>query len=138
MKIIDIVCQQVRIPLIYPVKWSGGTRYSAPAIILKIKTDEGIEGLGECVGPTIPTLQTIIEKEFKQFLINQDPLRIEWIVRRLEEFSRNWSQMAAYAIAGIEMALLDIKGKWLNTPVYNLLGGQLQKSNKLCWLSFHR
>jgi L-alanine-DL-glutamate epimerase-like enolase superfamily enzyme len=123
MKIIGIVCQQVRIPLLYPVKWSGGTRYSAPAIILKIKTDEGIEGLGECVGPTIPTLQTIIEKEFKQFLINQDPLRTEWIVRRMEEFSRNWAQMGAYAIAGIEMALLDIKGKWLNTPVYNLLGG---------------
>lgn len=123
MKIIDIKCQQVRIPLNYPVKWSGGTRYSAPSVILKIMTDEGVVGLGECVGPTIPTLQTIVEKEFKQFLIHQDPLKTEWIIRRLEEYSRNWSQIGAYAIAGIEMALLDIKGKWMNTPVYNLLGG---------------
>jgi L-alanine-DL-glutamate epimerase-like enolase superfamily enzyme len=127
MKIIEMKCQRVRIPLLYPVKWSGGTRYSAPAIILKITTDEGIVGLGECVGPTIPTIETIVEQEFKQFLIGQDPLRTEWLVRRMEEYARNWTQIGAFAISGIEMALMDIKGKWLNTPVYNLLGGSCKK-----------
>jgi L-alanine-DL-glutamate epimerase-like enolase superfamily enzyme len=123
MKIIDVTSQRVRIPLVYPVKWSGGIRHSAPALILKIKTDEGIVGYGECVGPTIPTVETILEKEFKQFLIGQNPMRIEILVRRMEEFARNWTQIGAYVISGIEMALLDIKGKYLNTPVYNLLGG---------------
>lgn len=123
MKITDVITQRVRIPLVYPVKWSGGTRHSAPAIILQIKTDEGIIGLGECVGPTIPTVETILEQELKQFLIGQDPLRTEWLVRRMEEFARHWTQIGAFAISGIEIALLDIKGKYLSTPVWNLLGG---------------
>jgi len=127
MKIIDLKTTRVRIPLKYPVKWSGGTRYSAPAMILQVITDEGIIGLGECVGPTIPTVEAIVNHEFRQFLIGQDPLRTELLVRRMEEFARNYTQIGAYAISGIEMALLDIKGKYLNTPIYNLLGGACKK-----------
>jgi L-alanine-DL-glutamate epimerase-like enolase superfamily enzyme len=123
MKITEVSSYRVRIPLKYPVKWSGGIRYSAPALILRLTTDEGIVGLGECVGPTIPTVEAIVTHEFKQFLIGRDPLKTELLVRRMEEFARNWTQIGAYAISGIEMALLDIKGKALNTPIYNLLGG---------------
>ena len=123
MKITDVSSVRVRIPLKYPVKWSGGTRYSAPALIVRVKTDEGITGIGECVGPTIPTVEAIVENELRQFLIGRDPLKTELLVRRMEEFARNWTQIGAYAISGLEMALLDIKGKALNTPIYNLLGG---------------
>jgi len=127
MKITKVIGRNVRIPLVYPAKWSGGIRHAAPAYILEIHTDEGIVGLGECVGPTIPTLATVINEEFSQFLIGQDPLKIELLTRRLEEFARNWLKVGYHAISGIEMALLDIKGKWLNTPVYQLLGGQCKK-----------
>ena len=127
MKITKIVGHNVRIPLVYPAKWSGGIRRAAPAFIIEIHTDEGIIGLGECVGPTIPTLATIVEEEFSQFLIGQDPLKIELLTRRMEEFARNWLKVGYHAISGIEMALLDIKGKWLNTPVYQLLGGQCKR-----------
>ena len=127
MKITKIVGHNVRIPLVYPAKWSGGIRHAAPALILEIHTDEGIVGLGECVGPTIPTLATIVEEEFSQFLIGQDPLKIELLTRRLEEFARNWLKVGYHAISGIEMALLDIKGKWLGTPIYQLLGGQCKR-----------
>jgi len=41
----------------------------------------------------------------------------------MEEFSRNWSAIAAYAISGLEIALLDLKGKALGLPVAELLGG---------------
>lgn len=127
MKITKINGHHVRIPLVHPAKWSGGTRLSAPAFILEIETDEGIVGLGECVGPTIPVISAIVTDELSQFLIGQNPLNTELLVRRMEEFARNWLQLGYYAIAGIEMALLDIKGKWLNTPVYQLLGGQCKK-----------
>ena len=128
MKITQVTGHHVRIPLVHPAKWSGGTRLSAPAYILEIATDEGVVGLGECVGPTIPVIASIVDKEFSQFLIGQNPLNTELLVRRLEEFARNWLQLGQYAIAGIEMALLDIKGKWLGTPVYQLLGGACKKS----------
>jgi L-alanine-DL-glutamate epimerase-like enolase superfamily enzyme len=123
MKIINVSTHRVRIPLKYPVKWSGGTRFSAPALILQIETDSGIVGIGECVGPTIPTIEAVVVHELRQFLIGREPLKTELLVRRMEEFARNWTQIGAYAISGIEMALLDIKGKVLGTPVYNLLGG---------------
>ena len=44
-------------------------------------------------------------------------------MHRMEEFTRNWSRIGAYAIAGVEIALLDLKGKALGVPVAELLGG---------------
>ncbi|MEJ7568696.1 MAG: mandelate racemase/muconate lactonizing enzyme family protein [Gaiellaceae bacterium] len=123
MRITKIDTTAVRTPMREPLVWPGGTRHSASGLLVKIHTDEGIVGIGEAPGPTLPTIQTIIEHEFTQFLIGQDPLRIEWLVHRMEEFSRNWSRIANYAISGIEIALLDLKGKALGVPVAELLGG---------------
>ena len=113
----------VRVPLREPLKWTGGIRESASGLIVEVATDEGLVGVGEAPGPTLPAIQAIIEREFTQFLLDQDPLRTEWLVRRLEEYSRNWAGVGAYAIAGVEMALLDLKGKALGVPVAELLGG---------------
>jgi L-alanine-DL-glutamate epimerase-like enolase superfamily enzyme len=113
----------VRTPVREPLIWPGGTRHSASGLLVQIHTDEGVVGIGEAPGPTLPTIQAIIDAELTQFLVGQDPLRVEWLVHRMEEFSRNWSRMAAYAIAGVEMALLDLKGKVLGVPVAELLGG---------------
>ena len=106
-----------------PLKWTGGIRESASGLIVEIFTDEGLVGVGEAPGPTIPTVKTIIDREFAQFLLEEDPHRVEWLVHRLEEYSRNWNAIAAYAVAGVEMALLDLKGKSLGVPVAELLGG---------------
>src|SRR5687768_18468897 len=94
-----------------PLTWPGGVRESASGLIVEVHTDEGISGLGEAPGPTLPTIRTVIEQELTQFLVGQDPLRTEWLVHRMEEFSRNWSGIAAYAISGIEIALLDQIGR---------------------------
>jgi len=106
-----------------PLVWPGGTRLSASGLVVEIHTDEGIVGVGEAPGPTLPTIRTIIEAELTQFLVGQDPRRTEWLVHRMEEYTRNWSRIGAYAIAGVEIALLDIKGKALGAPVAELLGG---------------
>ncbi|HJU47249.1 MAG TPA: mandelate racemase/muconate lactonizing enzyme family protein [Gaiellaceae bacterium] len=123
MQITSVTTTAVRTPMREPLKWPGGTRLSASGLLVEVHTDEGTVGLGEAPGPTLPTIRTVIESELRQFLVGQDPLRTEWLVHRMEEFSRNWSGIAAYAIAGIEMALLDLKGKALAVPVVELLGG---------------
>ena len=110
-------------PLREPLKWTGGIRESASGLIVELRTDEGLVGIGEAPGPTLPAIQAIIDREFAQFLVDEDPLRTEWLVHRLEEYSRNWAGVAAYAIAGVEMALLDLKGKAFGVPVAELLGG---------------
>jgi L-alanine-DL-glutamate epimerase-like enolase superfamily enzyme len=106
-----------------PLTWPGGIRHSASGLVVEVHTDEGISGVGEAPGPTLPTIRTIIEQELTQFVVGQDPRRTEWLVHRMEEFSRNWSGIAAYAISGLEIALLDLKGKALGVPVAELLGG---------------
>ncbi len=111
-----------------PLMWTGGIRESASGLIVEIVTAEGIVGVGEAPGPTLPAIKTIIDHEFAQFLVDEDPLRTEWLLHRLEEYSRNWSGLAAYAIAGIEMALLDLKGKALGVSVAELLGGYCRES----------
>ena len=123
VRITSIHTVAVRTPMREPLVWPGGTRLSASGLLVEIHTDEGIVGVGEAPGPTLPTIRTIIEAELTQFLVGQDPLRTEWLVHRMEEFTRNWSRMGAYAIAGLEIALLDLKGKALGVPVAELLGG---------------
>ena len=123
MRITGIQTTAVTVPVREPLVWAGGTRHTASGLILEIATDEGIVGIGECPGPTLPAIETIVQRELAQFLIGQDPFAIRWLVHRMEEFTRNWSQLAAYAISGLEMALLDLKGKALDLPVAELLGG---------------
>jgi L-alanine-DL-glutamate epimerase-like enolase superfamily enzyme len=123
LRITSVQTTAVRVPLREPLKWTGGIRESASGLIVELHTDEGVVGVGEAPGPTLPTIETIIGLEFAQFLVGQDPLRTEWLVHRLEEYSRNWAAIAAYAIAGVEMALYDLKGKVLGAPVVELLGG---------------
>jgi len=123
VRITGIHTVAVRTPMREPLVWPGGTRLSASGLLVEIHTDEGIVGVGEAPGPTLPTIRTIIDAELSQFLVGQDPLRTEWLVHRMEEFTRNWSRMGAYAIAGLEIALLDLKGKALGVPVAELLGG---------------
>jgi L-alanine-DL-glutamate epimerase-like enolase superfamily enzyme len=111
------------VPLREPLKWTGGIRESASGLIVEVETDEGIRGIGEAPGPTLPVIKTIVDRELGQFLLGEDPLRVEWLLHRMEEYSRNWASIAAYAIAGVEMALLDLKGKVFGVPVAELLGG---------------
>jgi L-alanine-DL-glutamate epimerase-like enolase superfamily enzyme len=118
----------VRVPLREPLKWAGGIRQSASGLIVELQTDEGPVGIGEAPGPTLPAIETLIDREFTQFLLGEDPLRIEWLLHRMEEYSRNWSGLGAYAIAGIEMALLDLKGKAAGISVAELLGGYCRES----------
>jgi L-alanine-DL-glutamate epimerase-like enolase superfamily enzyme len=113
----------VRVPLVEPLKWSGGIRESASGLVVEVSTDEGIVGVGEAPGPTLPAIQAVIDRELTQFVVGEDPLRTEWLLHRMEEYSRNWSGVATYAIAGLELALLDLKGKAFGIPVAELLGG---------------
>ena len=93
-----------------PLTWPGGVRQSASGLVVEVLTDEGLCGIGEAPGPTLPTIRTIIEQELTQFLVGQDPLRTEWLVHRMEEFSRNWNRIAAYAISGLEPGDTDTLG----------------------------
>lgn len=95
-------------------------------VTLKIYTDEGIYGLGDAtVNGRELAVVSYLEDHLIPCLIGRDPHQIEDIWQyfyRGAYWRRGPITMAA--IAAIDMALWDIKGKALNTPVYNLLGGK--------------
>ncbi|MFD0678008.1 MULTISPECIES: galactonate dehydratase [unclassified Paenibacillus] len=93
-------------------------------LFLKVHTDEGITGYGEpIVEGRAKTVEAAI-RELESYLIGQDPLRIEhhWQVMYRGTFYRGGPILVS-AISGIEQALWDIKGKYYNIPVYEMLGG---------------
>ena len=102
------------------------TLYKVPPrwLFLKIDTDEGISGWGEpVVEGRADAVRTAVH-EFEKYLIGKDPLRIEdhWQVMYRAGFYRGGPETMS-AIAGIYQALWDIKGRYYNAPVYELLGG---------------
>lgn len=93
-------------------------------IFLKIHTDVGVFGLGEPLleGRAL-TIQTAI-KEIEAYLIGKDPRNVvhHWQAIYRHAFYRGGPILTS-ALSGIDQALWDIKGKLLNVPVYELLGG---------------
>jgi L-alanine-DL-glutamate epimerase-like enolase superfamily enzyme len=97
------------------------------ATLVKITTDQGLIGWGECHAPVAPTMQArIVADLFRPLLIGQDARQVEALWQRLyqSERVRGYSTGAHLeAIAGVDLALWDILGKFANAPVYQLLGG---------------
>ncbi len=95
-------------------------------VTLKIETDEGIYGLGDGTlnGRELSVVSYLVEYVIP-CLIGRDPFETEDIWQYLYR-GAYWRRgpVTMAAIAAVDVALWDIKGKALNTPVYNLLGGK--------------
>src|ERR1700733_4602782 len=107
---------------------------------LKIETDEGIVGWGEpVVEGRAHTVAAAVE-ELSDYLIGKDPLLIEdhWQVMYRAGFYRG-GPIGMSAIAGVDQALWDIKGKHHGVPVHALLGGQVRDKIKVySWIGGDR
>ena len=101
-------------------------------LYLKIETDEGISGCGEpLVEGRAATLEGAVN-EWRDYFIGKDPLLIEdhWQTMYRGAFYRGGPVLMS-AMAGIDQALWDIKGKFYNMPVYEMLGGVVKNRIKV-------
>ncbi len=109
-------------------------------LFLKIETDEGIVGWGEpVVEGRAHTVQVAVD-ELSDYLLGKDPLRIEdhWQMMYRAGFYRGGPVLMS-AIAGIDQALWDIKGKYYQAPVHQLLGGPCRdKVRVYAWIGGDR
>jgi galactonate dehydratase len=96
-------------------------------LFVVVDTDEGIYGVGEGgISSRIMAIKGAID-HFRPLLIGQDPFRIEHIWQMLFRGGFFPAQrILSSAISAIDIALWDIKGKALNVPVYELLGGRVR------------
>ena len=107
---------------------------------LEMETDEGITGWGEPVLEGHCDAVKACVEEMKPYLIGQDPGRIEdlWSTIYRAGFYRGGGVLMS-AIAGIDQALWDIKGKRFGVPVYELMGGACRNSIRVySWIGGDR
>ena len=93
---------------------------------VRIETDEGLRGLGECF--FAPGLTSIV-RSLEPLLVGEDARDIHRLFRKLQLATSGAGSVAGIiynAISGIEAALWDVLGQWLEVPIYRLLGGKFR------------
>lgn len=124
------------------MKITNYTLYQVPPrwLFLKIDTDAGISGWGEpVIEGKAATVKTAVE-ELMATLIGKDPMPIEdhWNTMYRAGFYRGGPILMS-AIAGIDQALWDIKGKFYNAPIHQLLGGKAREKMRIySWIGGDR
>ncbi len=127
MKIASLKAEILSIPEDDPLADSperaGATR---PVVALRMRTDDGIEGIGISffAGKLTGALRTAIEA-LGEAIVGHDPLRPEAIIAKLREAAGGCEPGGIFTLASaaIDIALWDIKGKALGQPIWKLLGG---------------
>jgi L-alanine-DL-glutamate epimerase-like enolase superfamily enzyme len=107
----------------------AGSLLSGPAsfVTIRLRTDDGIEGIGYSgfvSGVLLKALKAAVDG-LAELTLGQDPLAVEALNARLLATAGGGAPpgLATTAVAGIDVALWDIKGKAAGMPVYKLLGG---------------
>ncbi len=107
-----------------PIQRLSEREYRVTSIFLEVITDGSLTGLS---GPLSADQAFVIDRQLKALVIGQDPLAIERIWDRLYRHAVHGRKgVVMQAISAIDCALWDLKGKWANAPVYQLLGGPLR------------
>ena len=129
MRITRVEIIPVSVPYPEPYVVASSSKSHQADVLLKVHTDEGIVGLGEAVyrplrGCTLEVMVAVLQHHLGPLLIGEDPLRIERIIAKLGGMDSPWLP----ALHAVDLALWDIKGKYLNLPVYELLGGAARRT----------
>jgi L-alanine-DL-glutamate epimerase-like enolase superfamily enzyme len=113
-----------------------GTKVKSDATLILVETDSGLTGMGAALG-TPPVVAAIVEHELAAEVVGEDPLFSERIYEKMYNGSRSHpalergvpqpevsrrSGMVMEAIAGVDVAIWDVKAKALGIPVYQALG----------------
>ena len=135
MRITSVEAHCLSVPIKIPI---SGADSSLGIMVIQVHTDEGITGIGIGRDYEQRATRELIVGELGPFITGRDPLDIERIWR-----DASWDISASYkasagvvarAISGVDLALWDIKGKFLNQPVHRLLGGA--SDSIPCYITF--
>ncbi|MGH7277411.1 MAG: mandelate racemase/muconate lactonizing enzyme family protein [Candidatus Rokuibacteriota bacterium] len=129
MKITDVRAVPLTIPLregTPPSPWTAGI---GRQVLVRMTTDSGLTGWGECFAYGAPlAVCNIVDDALAPLLVGQDPTQIESLNQRMHTALMIWGRrgLAMCAVSGVDLALWDLAGKARGVPVHDLLGGLCQ------------
>lgn len=106
------------------------TKGHTQAVLVRIATNQGLTGWGECHAPEAPRVhKAIVTDLFGPVLLGQNALEVEPLWEKLYSTERLRGYSTGFyteAIAGVDLALWDLLGQFTGMPVYRLLGGKFR------------
>ncbi|MFM8844022.1 MAG: enolase C-terminal domain-like protein [Actinomycetota bacterium] len=137
MKITNLKVTTVTVPLEAPLRHASGAHWGRfVRTILEIETDEGITGLGEMGGGGEGA--ELAFAGLKKYLLGENPFDLEGLRFKICNPTASLYNNRTQLFAAIEFACLDIIGKKLGVPVYNLLGGKIRNEVEFASYLFFR
>ncbi|MEL7257108.1 MAG: mandelate racemase/muconate lactonizing enzyme family protein [Pseudomonadota bacterium] len=127
-KISSITVTPLRLPLKKPYVWSQGVEEAFTVNLIALTCEDGTVGYGETTTAPDANAQKLVLEKISAGLIGQDIFDIDLSFgdvyrQHFLAFGANMPRYFAQMSSGLEMALLDARGKVLGVPVWSLLGG---------------
>ena len=134
MKITGVDSIGLKASLKTPWKASGFYITETTSTIVRITTDKGLTGYGECLARfTTKITSSIVDHILKPLIVGRDPFDVECIWDDMFNTMRTKGHSKGFfieAMSGVDIALWDLMGKATNLPVYKLLGGKTRETVK--------
>ena len=93
-------------------------RFRLETVFVQVETDEGVTGIA---GPVPDGVASIVAARLRPIIMGQDPIATELLWDQMHRIMVHGRQGdAMLAISAVDCALWDLKGRWLNQPVYRL------------------
>lgn len=131
MRIASVTVTPLRLPLKTPYVWSRGTEHAFDVNLIEITDENGTTGIGETTTAPDAMAQKIVLDKIAAGFIGQSVFDIARLLREAYRahflaFGGNMPRYFNQLAFGLETAALDLQGKTLNRPVWDLLGGAVR------------
>ena len=133
----EVKTEILDLPIRRPHRFAFQTMNHQSHVLVRIRTEEGVEGIGEGVtaggpwwgGESVETIKVVIDTYLAPLLIGEDATRSEYLLEKMDRVAAG----NQFAKAAIEMACYDLLGKSLGVPLCDLLGGLYSESLPVAW-----
>ncbi|HYM68945.1 MAG TPA: enolase C-terminal domain-like protein, partial [bacterium] len=138
MKIASITCTPLTARAPRPVEFSIGTFPTFYAVLVRVTTDDGRVGIGECIARRAPEVVTaVVDRLLAPLVIGRDPWDVEGLWDEMLALLRRWGHSRGFVVegmSGIDIALWDILARSVGQPLYKFLAGA-GRARVACYVS---
>lgn len=137
LKIVGVDTRIIDVPLVRPHKFATTSMDAQPILLVSVRVDGGVTGVGEGVvpggpwwgGESVETMKVLVDRYIAPVLVGRTVDDITGIMLDIERVVAG----ARFAKAAVEIALHDAWARCLDVPVHTLLGGAFRSSIDVTW-----